>query len=339
MDFRSPPTLENSRGETRCAGFEIEYTGVKLELACDLIREIFGGEIRCRNRFHYEVTDTRFGDFKVEVDWLLLKDQRYRSFLQTLGIDDEQEPEFGASLESFIEDVLMRIAEIAVPFEIVTPPIPMAQLSPLEALRQRLCDHQGPGTGASLFYGFGLHINPETPDLSCRTVLAHLRAYLLLEEAKAQENDPDDEAPLDFTRVHLLPYIQKFPSHYVVRVLDPEYRPDMEGFIDDYLHDNPTRNRPLDLLPILACEHEARVWNGLPEDQRKLVRARPAFHFRMPDCRLDDPQWSIAQEWNRWVDIEDLARDTARLRAMSEAFLDIGRDETGGSSPSGERRP
>jgi hypothetical protein len=50
------------------------------------------------------------------------------------------------------------------------------------------------------------------------------------------------------------------------------------------------------------------------------VRPRPTFHYRLPNCLVDDPSWSFALEWNRWVEVERLAEDPVRLaRACEEA--------------------
>lgn len=41
----------------------------------------------------------------------------------------------------------------------------------------------------------------------------------------------------------------------------------------------------------------------------------------MPDCRIDDPEWSIAFEWNRWLRIEKLAQNHERRAAMARQYL------------------
>src|SRR3546814_9457337 len=41
----------------------------------------------------------------------------------------------------------------------------------------------------------------------------------------------------------------------------------------------------------------------------ELIKARPTFHYRLPNARLADPQWSIVREWNLWVRVERLAHD------------------------------
>lgn len=51
-----------------------------------------------------------------------------------------------------------------------------------------------------------------------------------------------------------------------------------------------------------------------------LIKARPTFHYRMPDARLSDPNWSVVTEWNDWVRVEQLAANSERLEAMAEAW-------------------
>ena len=50
------------------------------------------------------------------------------------------------------------------------------------------------------------------------------------------------------------------------------------------------------------------------------VAARPAYHVRSPDCRVDEPGWSIAEEWNRWALVERVARDGDAMRALRDAW-------------------
>ena len=43
------------------------------------------------------------------------------------------------------------------------------------------------------------------------------------------------------------------------------------------------------------------------------MSARPTFHYRLPNCRVDEPDWRIAHEWNAWVTVEALAADEDAL--------------------------
>lgn len=339
--FEIAPRLKNERGEVRTAGFEIEYTGVSLREACELIRNIYGGTLDESKRFLHYVRDTSRGDFRVEVDARLLKEERYRKTLEDLGLPSPQLPEDAAApstgerlagaIEDFVEDVLARVAEFAIPFEIVTPPLPIDDLGPLDELRERLRERRALGSGASVIYAFGLHINPEAPSMAASDLQAHMMAFLVLEPRLQRE------ARLDFTRQYLSPYIGEFPQSYVELILAPGYEPELPQLVRDYLEHNPTRNRPLDMLPLflhaagaagesVEQEVEAAVRAALPDNESHLVSGRPTYHFRMPDCRLDDPSWSIAFEWNRWLQVERLAADPERLRELAREAVAVRRE-------------
>jgi len=102
-------------------------------------------------------------------------------------------------------------------------------------------------------------------------------------------------------------------------VLAPGYAPDLDGLVDDYLKYNPTRNRGLDLLPILAM-HDLEKVKAISEEP-ELVRARPAYHYRLPNSMIEDRSWSLAAEWNRWVLVERLAACPELCLPMAEDFL------------------
>ncbi|BBI60126.1 hypothetical protein HSBAA_14320 [Vreelandella sulfidaeris] len=131
-----------------------------------------------------------------------------------------------------------------VPTEIVCPPVPWNELEDLDALFEALREHGAKGTDASLMYGFGLHLNPEVESFDADYLLAMLRAYLLLAGWLR------DEIKVDITR-EMLPHANPFHKAYALKVLDSRYAPDLDTLIDDYLHYNPTRNRELDMLPLL----------------------------------------------------------------------------------------
>jgi hypothetical protein len=72
------------------------------------------------------------------------------------------------------------------------------------------------------------------------------------------------------------------------------------------------------MLPLLAHFDGPRVAAAISDK----TSARPAFHFRLPDCRIDEAGWTLAGEWRRWVAVERVARDTALLRRLGDAWLD-----------------
>jgi hypothetical protein len=167
------------------------------------------------------------------------------------------------------------------------------------------------GTQDAPFYAFGLHFNPEVPRQDVTTAAAFLKSFVLLNPWLRREVAPDR------TR-DLLGFADPFPTDYVRKIVSPDYWPDMPRFIDDYLEANPTRNRDLDLLPLLHHFDETRVRTVLPNEK---INGRPTFHYRLPDARVSDPGWSIAPDWNRWVAVERLAADRDRLAAVGSAYL------------------
>jgi hypothetical protein len=116
----------------------------------------------------------------------------------------------------------------------------------------------------------------------------------------------------------MLGFIAPYPRAYARLVLDPGYAPDQAQLIDDYLMHNATRNRGLDLLPLFAHIDPARVRRGIDD---KRIKARPTFHFRMPDSRVDEASFRISEQWSTWLEVERLACDRARLAEQSRSVL------------------
>lgn len=305
--FATPPQPQTADGQPRRVGCELELAGIDLQEAAAAVGEVFGGEIERESRHRFRLESPDAGRFTVELDWRLLSDLVLSERLGELGLDEETAAEIGDRLEELVG----RLASTVVPVEIVTPPLPPDELPAVERLRAELQRRGALGTGASLAYAFGLHLNPEVPALDAATLLGHLRAFLVLYEWLADE--------VDLTR-RLTPYINPFPTEYAREVLAPGYRPSMAELAKGYLRHNPTRNRPLDLLPALAEAVPELVAAALDEP---LLSPRPAFHYRLPGCRVDDPAWRIADEWNRWVEVERLAADGDRLESMADAYREL----------------
>jgi len=307
MGFILPPLMKNQQGQIRRVGFEFEYAGLDLAGSVAVVRELFGGRHVEENAFVRRLKGGKYGDFTIEIDTIILKQKEYERYLGQLGIDISN-----SAIRPTIEDLLARVAGTVVPHEIVTPPIPLSDLDVLDELREALHACQAVGTRGSIFYAFGLHINPEIPALDAGMLLSFLRAFLLLYEWLVSESD------IDLAR-RISPFIQPFPPPYSRLVLDPGYTPDLHRLTDDYLRSNPTRNRPLDLLPLLA--HLDPEWVLPRAAERELIKPRPAFHYRLPNCLVDDSGWRVADEWNRWVEVERLAADPERIHKMSAVFL------------------
>ncbi len=305
--YLAPPRARNAKGEIRKVGLELELSDLTLEQTLALVRDHLGGEIVSESRTEGAVLGTTLGRFKVEIDSAPLKERSYLRPLSALGLD----PDSPTAL--LVEDSVLQVAREFVPLEVVTPPIPWNRLHELDPLWAALRAAGAQDTRSSLLHAFGLHLNPEPPDFSPVTLLDTVRAFLLLEDWIVTTADTD------LARL-IAPYIRTFPEPYRRKVLQPGYQPDWTTFVDDYLAATPTRNRPLDLLPLLAylrapgLEQRVEDW--------PLVKARPTFHYRLPNCELAREDWTPAEEWNRWVLIERVASDPALLRELSLAYLE-----------------
>lgn len=296
-----PPWERTEDGRTRRVGVEIEFSQVDCARAGELVQARFGGQVVWSDPHRLEVRDTTFGNFHVELDVRLAHphdddggdDDSLRSSFRRLVHEVE------AELAETIGDLSSKLA----PIEIAAPPIPWDRLAELEPLIIDLRDAGAAGTRRSLLSAFGTQLNPEVASTRTEHLLAMLRAYLLL-SAWLRE-----DIGVDLSR-RVSPFIDSFPRPYADLVLDPNYKRDRAGLIDDYLDFNATRNRELDLLPLFAELDHARVRQRLP---REKIKPRPTFHYRLPDTRLDRADWTIAAEWRRWVLVERLAADDQLL--------------------------
>lgn len=304
-----PPLVVDADGHPRRAGFEFELGNLPVVPTAKTLQATLGGELHVRNPFEAELTGSSTGRLKIERDADLLKSVRYRAWLEQFGIAFTP-GSFAHDIETNIDNA----SRVLIPCEVVTEPIPFGALHRLDLLVDTLGALGGEGTQQSIIYAFGMHINPSLPDEKAGTLCRYIQAFLLLHSWIIED------AEIDITRRFLTKFIDPFPREYAELVLDTEYQPDRDALIDDYLLFNPTRNRALDLLPILAHMNEDRVRAALPTEEQALVRARPAFHYRLPDCKIGHPGWSAASAWNHWVYIEKLACDTELLQSLINAW-------------------
>ncbi|MEX0843701.1 MAG: amidoligase family protein [Balneolaceae bacterium] len=308
MDFRSPPHSKNQEGTERSIGFEFEFTGVEMKDAAEMITGLFGGEIDQVSGYEFVVKNTDFGKFSLELDASLFLNKKYEKVLKSVGLNVDK-----LKNKEKLEDTLREMASTVVPFEIITPPISISKLGSLVALVDELREWKAKGTGSSFFYAFGLHLNPEVPELSADSLLRHLKAYVMLDAWIRKDAD------IDLSR-KLTPYINEYELEYIRFILRENYKPDLETLIRDYFKFKNSRNRPLDMLPVFMYMNGELTQKLLKE---KLTSARPTYHYRLPNCSLEDENWSLASEWNRWVLVEELADDERALDQYARAFLSM----------------
>lgn len=296
-----PPRLTAPDGSPRRVGVELEFADLDAPSAARLVRDLYGGEIVVENPHRCRVRGTRLGDFSVELD------------MRSAHPDPNAEPGKMEALLERLRPLWGSIGSLVMPFEIAAPPVRIEQLPELEALVTGLRDRGASGTGASPLFAFGLHFNPEVASTDADYVLDHLKAFLILSPWLRAE------IRIDPTR-RISGFIAAFPVDYAVKVADPAYRPDLDTLIADYLEANPTRNRELDLFPLFAHIAPQALFAKVADPH---VRPRPTFHYRLPNARVGDPDWSLAQDWNRWVAVEELAADRARLDRLGAAYRDF----------------
>ncbi|PWC34215.1 amidoligase family protein [Azospirillum sp. TSO35-2] len=291
--FLLPPLRTTPDGTPRRVGVELEFADLDAPSAAACVRALFGGTVTLENPHRCMVTGTRLGDFTVELDM--------RSAHPGKG---------GAAVLDPLRPLWGNIGSLVMPFEIAAPPVPIDQLPELEALVAQLRAQGAAGTEASPLFAFGLHFNPEVARTDGDYLLDHLKAFLLLAPWLRRE------IRVDPTR-RFSGFIASFPPGYAAKVVDPDYRPGRDRLIDDYLADNPTRNRELDLFPLFAELDPDRLAAAMADPH---VRPRPTFHYRLPNARLSDPGWSLAADWNRWVAVERLAGDRAALDRLGTDY-------------------
>lgn len=303
IEFAAPPVLHNEQGELRTVGVEIEFVGPSAERTVQALQEAFSGRLIEVDPHSFCLKDSAIGELTVELDSRILHPGKGGS--KNKGVLPKLAALFGFA------------ASYLVPCELVTAPTPIDRLQELDRILGILRKLGAKGTQDAPFYAFGLHFNPEIPRQDAETVTAFMKSFVLLNPWLRREVSPDR------TR-DLLGFADPFPPEYVRRIVSPDYWPNISHFIEDYLAANPTRNRDLDMLPLLHHLDKDRVRAVLPNEK---INGRPTFHYRLPDARVSDPGWSIAPDWNRWVAVERLAADREKLDMVGRTYLTFGGED------------
>lgn len=308
--FHSLPVPCDEGGKVRKVGVEVEFIGLSARVAAQALRDAFGGLLLEEDPHAYLVRTDRLGELIVELDI------RYAHALR----EDRTLPvRLGPRLAPLLGSALSAV----VPRELISGPLTIDRLPEIDAAVAVLRAAGAAGRGVTRFGSLGLHFNVDPPQLDAPALVTLLKAYLLLEPWLRQETTVGRPRWWSF-----LP--APFPPGYVRRVVAPDYQPDLSDFTDHYLAANPTRNRGLDLLPILLHLDEARVRSVLPFEK---IGNRPVLHYRLPQAYVGDPAWSIAGDWNRWVAIERLATAPERLRALGRAWQEPAESIADGGLP------
>lgn len=294
------PCPETDAGDPRRTGVEIEFAGMDETRAAEVVAEVLGGTAHNKDTHELIVEGSDLGDIGVELDTVLRK-KKDIPFLEA-----------GLSLATGL-----------VPVEIITPPLTRAGVASLDRLVQALRDAGATGTSDGVLLGFGVHLNPEVVAPDHPHTLATILAFGLLESWLRREAD------LDMTR-RLMPYVNPWPTAFVTGMVTE--RPDTLADLMDIMAPHvQSRNHGLDLFPLFAHAHPDLYKDRFPRPDK--TSARPTFHFRMPDCRIDEPGWSLARAWGFWVLVERVAFNAPLLNALRAEWLDHAHN-----APGAERR-
>ncbi len=282
------PTPRNMQGDLRRVGIEVELGGLSEERVAEIVKDALGGEIDNRPSQGRLVRNSSLGDIEVYLD------SRYL-----------------ADAETHLEKRIRELAAVVVPVEIVTGPLTPAQIPVLDDLLQTLRGAGATGTNAGVFLGFGVHFNPEVTGTELSDVLPVLTAFALYEDALRSEAD------IDLSR-RALPFVDPYPRALIDALAKGDIK-DMSALIDLYLKRTPSRNHALDMLALFTHLDAEKVGKTMDLEP---ISARPTYHYRLPDCRIDEDGWSLALEWNRWVLIERIAANPALLDQLKAGWLE-----------------
>lgn len=291
------PVTKNQQGAIRKVGFELEFSGLSLAQTIATVKAVYACEEISSTAAECKLEAAALGRFGIEIDWRLLKQLAAERESLKVPLD--------------LVNQLSEIAALLVPVEVVCPPIAMDQLDQLDTLISALREAGAVGTEESLIAAYGVHINAEIPQLNSDNLLAYLQAFSLLQYWLM------DAQGVDLAR-RISPYIDLYPEAYVATILQQQ-QVDVAQIVQDYLQHNPSRNRALDMLPLLSLIAEDQVQAAV-EDPR--IGKRPTFHYRLPDCHIEKPSWSLQESWRGWLVVERLASDSGARQALTQAYLE-----------------
>ncbi len=284
--FPPLPRPRADDGSPRRIGVEIELGGLDEAQVGEIAQQAFGGRLEHGDAPSWQLLDSAIGGLDIYLDIFLRKSEK-----------------------SALRDAALSLGRDVIPIEIVTEPLDLEGLERLNSLLPRLRQGGARGSSAGLVLGFGVHFNVQIASEAVADIRRPLTAYALLEDWLRAA------MPIDETR-RILPFTAPYPTGFVRDLLTLRADAPLTELIDLYVQHNPTRNRGLDMFPLfahLAPEHT-------PEAQGGTTSARPTFHFRLPDCRIDEASWSLATEWHRWLLVEQVAEDPRLLAALGRVW-------------------
>lgn len=290
-ELKSLPVPTTHAGKLRKVGVEVELGGLDEDRVAAILAEQLGGTVQRTAEYERRLEGSAIGDIDVLLDTALR--DKVAGHISRRGLD---------------------LGRAVIPVEFVTDPIPPEQIADVDRACRALAIAGATGTQSGLLLGFGLHLNVALPGMEVDDILPTLTAFALIEDWMR------DKMRLDTAR-RVQPFVDTYPSDLVDRLCDPPGEWTIQRLLSSYLSLAPERNHALDVLPILKQVDAAAVVDAVPQMAHK--SARPAWHYRLPDCRIDDPAWSVALEWNRWCVVEEVARNADlidRLKSTWRAY-------------------
>jgi len=289
-DIRSLPNPRSHEGDTRRVGIEVECGGVDEHRLARILADALGGTVCRTAEYEWTVEGSRIGDIDVLLD-TALRDK----------------------VESNIAKAGLAMGRAVIPVEFVTEPIEPDRIAEVDQACAALAEAGAFGTRDGLFVGFGLHLNVALPGTQIDDILPVLTAFALMEDWMRARMDLDPSRRLQ-------PFVETYPSVLVDALCDPEAEWSLDALLRTYLQHAPNRNHALDLLPILKHYQSGAVVEAVPQMAHK--SGRPAWHYRLPDCRIGEGDWSVALEWNRWCVVEGVASDPNLLGRLRMCWRD-----------------
>lgn len=285
--FPALPMETTADGAERLCGIEIEFAGPTERETGDLIARDFGGTVEDRGDHSVTVCETIFGDIEVELD-IGLRKREDLPLLQE-GLD---------------------VFRGLIPVEVVTPPLSRAQLEEFNTLCRSLREIGAMGSRSGVLLGFGVHVNPEVVSPDHRYTLDTITAYAMLEPWLR------DREQVDATR-RMMPFVGAWPKGFVSALVHHRYDTlaDLMRMAASHIK---SRNQSLDLLPLFKHAEPDLFAAAFDIDDK--TSARPAFHFRLPDSRVDEADWSLRQPWQLWRQVELVAANPDLLAALQTAW-------------------
>ncbi|MGB0659780.1 MAG: amidoligase family protein [Mangrovicoccus sp.] len=274
----------------RRIGVEVELGGLSEAAIAELLVDLFDGEVTGKAAHRWTVDLPDLGEMVIE-------------------LDTSWSPEI-AELGDWAGDIARQV----VPVELITAPIREQDLARLQEILNQCLAAGAYGSESSVVSAFGVHFNPSLLD-PAQELLPIARAYAVLEPWLRRH------ARLDLSR-RVLPFIDPWPEDLVFALARPQAAEwSLDMFTEIYLTQIRSRNYGLDLLPLLRHLDRDRMAQLAPDLAEG--GARPTYHFRLPQCRLSEPDWQIGQEWALWQAVETVAQSRELVDQLGSLHLQL----------------